>query len=140
MAFTEKNVKFIDLIFQARTKPTAMSKECLECGEKIAGRSDKKFCGDYCRNSYNNKQNRDANNLMRNTHNYLRKNYRILMKMNPKGKTTVSKAELIKAGFSFNFITSIYTTKKGAVYYFVYDQGYLPLDDSDKYVLVKREK
>ena len=31
---------------------------CLECGEKIIGRSDKKFCNDACRNSYNNKQNK----------------------------------------------------------------------------------
>lgn len=117
-----------------------MPKECLECGEKITGRSDKKFCGDYCRNAYNNRQNRDRNNLMRNVHNSLRKNYRILTKLNPRNKATISKAQLIKAGFNFNYITSIYTTKKGAVYHFVYDQGYLAIGDGDKYVLVKREK
>ena len=29
-------------------------KNCLECGDAIAGREDKKFCCDGCRNSYNN--------------------------------------------------------------------------------------
>ena len=67
-----------------------MSKTCLECGDKIIGREDKKFCSDGCRNAYNNKMNKDQNNLMRNINNKLRKNYRILCELNPeeKGKTT----------------------------------------------------
>jgi hypothetical protein len=36
-----------------------MNKVCLECGEKIVGREDKKFCSDGCRNAYNNKINKD---------------------------------------------------------------------------------
>ena len=35
-------------------------KNCLECSEKIVGREDKKFCSDGCRNSYNNKINKDS--------------------------------------------------------------------------------
>jgi hypothetical protein len=50
------------------------NKVCPECGEKIRGRVDKKFCGDACRNSWNNKQNADANNFVRNINNSLRKN------------------------------------------------------------------
>ena len=53
-------------------------KTCLECGEKIVGREDKKFCSDGCRNAYNNKINKDSTNFMRNINNKLRKNYRIL--------------------------------------------------------------
>lgn len=116
-----------------------MATNCLECGEKISGRTDKKFCGDYCRNAYNNKLNRDSKNLMRNVHNRLRKNYRILEELNPEGKTTVLKSTLLKKGFNFEYMTSIYVTKKGSTYYFVYDQGYLAIDDSEKYVLVKRD-
>ena len=41
-------------------------KTCLECGEPILGRSDKKFCSDLCRNAYNNKANSDSNNFVRN--------------------------------------------------------------------------
>ena len=115
-----------------------MSKKCLECGEKIVGRADKKFCSDACRNSYNNTINKDNKNLIRNTNNRLRKNYRILESLNPEQKTKVSRVKLIEKGFDFNYFTSIYTTNVGTVYYFVYDQGYLPLE-GDFYALVKRE-
>lgn len=113
-------------------------KHCLECGEKIIGREDKKFCSDGCRNLYNNKLNKDSNNLMRNINNKLRKNYRVLCELNQDGKTNVSKTKLQLNGFNFQFFTSIYTTKTGKVYYFVYDQGYLPLE-GDWYMLVKKE-
>ena len=110
---------------------------CLECSTPIVGRSDKKFCDDACRNAYNNSINKDSRNTVRNVNNRLRKNYRILEKLNPNDKTKVSKARLIEEGFNFNYFTSIYTTKKGTVYYFVYNQGYLPLE-GDYYALVKR--
>ena len=57
---------------------------------------------------------------------------------NPEQKTKTSRAKLIEKGFDFNYFTSIYTTKAGTVYYFVYDQGYLAIDN-DFYALVKRE-
>lgn len=117
-----------------------MKRTCLECGERLVGRSDKKFCSDYCRNAYNNRLNRDSKNMMRNIHNRLRKNYRILEEMNPTGKTKVTKAQLVKAGFDFTYFTSLYKTKKGTLYYFVYNQGYLPIAGGDQYVLVKREQ
>ncbi|MBP1840455.1 hypothetical protein [Formosa algae] len=115
-----------------------MTKTCLECGEKIIGRSDKKFCNDYCRNAYNNQINKDSKNLIRNTNNKLRKNYRILEALNPDQKTKTTKLKLLNLGFDFSLFTSIYTTKAGTTYYFVYNQGYLPLE-SDYYALVKRE-
>ena len=114
-----------------------MEKSCLECSEKIVGRTDKKFCSDYCRNAYNNNLNKDRKNLVRNINNLLRKNYRILEELNPGDKTKASKSKLLARGFSFDYFTSIYTTKTGNIYYFVYDQGYLPLE-GDFYALVKR--
>jgi hypothetical protein len=114
-----------------------MQKACLECGEKLVGREDKKFCSDYCRNAHHNKANKDSTNLVRNTNNQLRRNYRILQDLNPENKTKTSKSNLLARGFNFEFFTSIYTTKAGTVYYFVYDQGYLPLEN-DFYALVKR--
>jgi predicted nucleic acid-binding Zn ribbon protein len=116
-----------------------MPKTCLECGETIMGRLDKKFCNDYCRNSYNNKINKDQTNLMRNVNNRLRKNYRILDSFKlTDGKTKTTRTKLMDKGFDFEFITNLYTTKKGSTYYFVYDLGYLPLDN-DFYMIVKRE-
>ena len=40
------------------------SKQCPECGEKIVGRTDKKFCSDGCRNTYNNRMNKDQKNFL----------------------------------------------------------------------------
>ncbi|HET8885537.1 MAG TPA: hypothetical protein VFM70_04200 [Salinimicrobium sp.] len=114
-----------------------MEKACPECGEKLVGRIDKKFCGDYCRNSFNNKLNKDSKNLMRNINNKLRKNYRILEELNPEEKTKTTKSKLLSKGFDFEYFTSTYTTKNGTIYYFLYNQGYLPLE-GDFFALVKR--
>lgn len=114
-----------------------MEKSCLECGEKIVGRTDKKFCSDYCRNAYNNNLNKDSKNMVRNVNNLLRKNYRILEELNPDGKVKLSKSKLAAKGFNFDYFTSIYKTKTGNTYYFIYDQGYLPLE-GDFYALVRR--
>lgn len=115
-----------------------MPKSCLECEEKIIGREDKKFCSDGCRNAYNNKINKDSSNLMRNINNKLRKNYRILCDINSDGKTKVSRSKLLGKGFDFEFFTNILHTKTGNTYYFLYDQGYLVLEN-DFFMLVKKD-
>jgi len=115
-----------------------MQKQCLECGGKIVGREDKKFCSDYCRNAHNNKVNKDSKNLIRNTNNRLRKNYKTLMDLNKSGKTKVTRSKLINNNFDFNYFTSIYTTKTGNTYFYVYDQGYLPLEN-EFYLLIKKD-
>lgn len=114
------------------------SRVCLECGDPLAGRKDKKFCGDYCRNTYNNRLNEDANQYVRRVNNILRKNRRILAKNNPNGKKTVDGMVLAEEGFNFHYYTNIYTTKKGGQYFFCYEQGYIKLDD-DKYMLVIKQ-
>lgn len=114
-------------------------KNCLECGEQILGRSDKKFCSDLCRNAYNNKLNSDTNNTVRNINNALRKNRRILEEICKEDKAKTTKNSLVNKGFDFGFITSVRTTQKGSTYYFVYDYGYLALDN-DFYLVVKDKK
>jgi predicted nucleic acid-binding Zn ribbon protein len=113
------------------------NRTCLECGEALKGRSDKKFCSDYCRNSYNNKVNRDSKNLIRNVNNRLRKNYKVLTELNASGKTKVIRHRLIQQNFDFNLFTSIYTTRSGSTYYYVYDQGYLELEN-DYFLLIRK--
>ena len=117
---------------------TMENKTCLECNEVIKGRSDKKFCSDYCRNAYNNKVNIGSKNLVRNTNNRLRKNYKILTELNASGKTKVTRTKLLNNNFDFNLFTSIYTTKTKNIYFYVYNQGYLPLDN-DYFLLVKND-
>jgi len=112
---------------------------CLECGEKIIGRSDKKFCNDGCRNAYNNKHNKDSSNLMRNINNKLRKNHRILSEQPYKeGKAKTTRNKLLAEGFDFDYFTTLKIYKNGAEYRFVYDIGYKILEE-DWILLVKKE-
>lgn len=117
------------------------TRKCPECGEKIIGRADKKFCSDQCRNTYNNRLNSDASNTVRNVNNILRKNRRILIDLNKQsGKTIVNKETLLTSGFNFTYLTHTYTTKKGDVYHFCYEQGYLYLPDKELYLLVENKE
>lgn len=102
-----------------------MPRYCMECQEELNGRSDKKFCSDNCRSSYNNRLNADQINLRRRVNRILGKNRNILARLNPDGKKTVHKALLLEEGFNFNYFTNRYITRKGTVYFFCYDQGYV---------------
>jgi len=113
--------------------------DCLECGQKIIGRSDKKFCNDGCRNAYNNKSKKDVSNLMRNINNKLRKNFKILSEQKfVDGKAKTTRQSLSIAGFDFNYFTHFKVYKNGAEYRFVYDIGYKYLED-DWVLVVKNE-
>ncbi len=114
-----------------------MIKNCLECGEKVIGRSDKKFCNDQCRNAYNNKLEVGNKSLVRNINNALKKNYKILCELNTTGKTKVSRKTMDEKGFHFHLFTSIYNTKTGNQYYYCYDEGYLLLEN-EQILLVKK--
>ncbi|WP_418359368.1 hypothetical protein [Sphingobacterium detergens] len=117
-----------------------MEKVCLECGGNIRGRSDKRFCDDSCRNTYNNKLNSDQTNLVRNVNNILRKNRRILMEVlngEEKGMLKVQREKLKRLGFDFKFHTHTITTSKGQTYNFIYEMGYLALE-KDLILVVKK--
>jgi hypothetical protein len=70
--------------------------------------------------------------------NKLRKNYRILSALNVDGKSKTTRAKLLSKGFDFDFFTNILNTKTGNTYYFIYDQGYLALEN-DYFMLVKKD-
>lgn len=119
------------------TPPTRL---CLSCAKPVKGRTDKKFCDDFCRNNYNNQLKSTSSNLMRNINNALNKNRRILdalLGTEEMQKTT--KERLLQKGFQFKYITHLYNNKKGNTYFFCYDIGYLPLDN-DWYLIVKRKE
>ncbi|PWH82912.1 hypothetical protein [Brumimicrobium oceani] len=118
---------------------TKAKRTCLECEAPLSGRRDQKFCGDYCRNTFNNRLNEDSSNYMRRINNILRKNRRILAKLNPDGKKTVDGITMAEEGFNFHYYTNIYTTKKGSQYIFCYDQGYLKLDDNQYMLVIKQD-
>lgn len=116
------------------------SRFCLTCDKPVKGRTDKKFCDDYCRNNYNNQLNAPSSNLVRNINNALGKNRRILENLIPVHEEIVklSKEKLLQEGFQFKYITHIYTNKKGSNYFFCYDYGYLMLEN-DCCLIVRRK-
>ena len=116
------------------------SKTCLECNKTLKGRADKKFCDDLCRNSYNNKLSSDTSAYVRNINNILRRNRKILEEMLPAAEemTKVTKSRLLEKGFQFKYLTHTYANKKGSIYHFCYEYGYLLLE-SDWILIVKRK-
>ena len=112
---------------------------CLECGEPLKGRIDKKFCCDQCRNLYNNRERRVTNNYIRKVNNTLRKNRMILETCSPEGKSRIHRSKLLNMGFNFHYYTNTYKTKTGNLYFFCYEYGYLPLQD-DMYTIVLKEE
>ena len=74
-----------------------MEKTCLDCGNVIHGRADKKFCNDLCRNNYNNQLNSNSYNLIRNINNILKRNRRIMEELNPSGKTKTTTVKMVKS-------------------------------------------
>jgi hypothetical protein len=114
------------------------TRACLTCGEMLRGRIDKKFCDDYCRSAYNNRQYQQHRGLsfIRKVNNVLRKNRRILEELMPAGAEaqTISKARLVKKGFNFNYLTCV-RAREGVTYYFVYEYGYVPEEQENFYVI-----
>ena len=115
------------------------NRNCLECDKPVKGRVDKKFCDDYCRNAYNNRQNSDKNNFVRNVNNALLKNRRILASfIKPEEEMAKSpRQKLAEQGYDFRYHTHQYLNKKGQVYNFCYEFGYLLLE-ADWVLIVRR--
>ena len=118
-----------------------VQRKCLTCGKPVKGRTDKKFCDDYCRNGYNNQLKSGDNNYVRHINNVLRKNRRILVSMLPENEEMVkaTKEKLLQKEFQFKYNTHTYTNKKGNTYFFCYEYGYLPLEN-DWFLIVKRRE
>ncbi|MCW3075020.1 MAG: hypothetical protein JWP69_2089 [Flaviaesturariibacter sp.] len=126
------------LLSKWNNMPETSTKTCLSCTKTLHGRIDKKFCNDYCRNNYNNGLKSGSNTTVRNINNALLKNRRILETIlggEEMAKTT--KERLLQQGFLFKYSTHTYTNKKGNVYHFCYECGYLPLE-GDWLLVVKR--
>lgn len=120
----------------------AISKYCLQCNKTVKGRTDKKFCDDYCRNNYNNQLKSATGTIVRNINNALIKNRRILERLLPPEDEMikVNRHEMLQQGYRFRFNTHSYINKKGAVYHFCYDYGYLVLENDCCLIVKSREE
>jgi len=114
------------------------NKNCPVCGSGVKGRSDKKYCSVKCKsiNQYEQRQETEAFFLKVDRH--LKINRKLLKRYNKSGFTTIRRSELITQGFDPRFFTHYWKNKKGDVYLFVYEYGFLSKKDigKDKYVLV----
>jgi hypothetical protein len=116
-------------------------KSCLECGSLIKGRVDKRFCDDMCRSAFNNKIKKERHQSVKSINQILMHNREVLASLINKetGKATVSNNVLLQNNFNFKYHTSIYKTQKGQEYIFVYEYGYLKIEN-DRYFLVKNDR
>src|SRR4051812_27346181 len=105
---------------------TAETKLCQSCQRSIRGRSDKKFCNDYCRNTHHNGVNGRHNNYIRQVNHCLGRNRRVLESLLSPTKqvTRISKEWLLGKGFSFHYFTHYHKNKRGTIYQFCYEYGY----------------
>lgn len=92
---------------------------CQHCSSPLQGRSDKKFCDVYCRNSFNNEKLRERTNIMRNIEHALRRNRKILEGMCVANKQ-LTHSEMLNKGFDFK-----YMTHQSDNLYCVYDFAYM---------------
>jgi len=106
-----------------------VERKCLDCGDVLKGRADKKFCSDQCRNNYNNKLNKDANSFVRNVHLLLRRNRRILADLYEEERSRVHRDALFALGFNFNFFTHTIETSNGDLFRYCYEYGFSQSED-----------
>lgn len=99
-------------------------KQCLECNERILGRSDKKFCSDACRSSFHNQKKEQPRPDL--SQYQLMVNHRLLnflFATRKKWGNSLSIQPLLTLGFNPNVFTSCYE-QNGKEYRFCYEYAY----------------
>jgi|SRR5690554_1675567 len=115
-------------------------KKCLNCDEIIIGRAGKIFCDTYCKSSFHYKKKQgEEKSLYETIDKQLKTNRRLLKLFNKAGKAIVRKEVLVAEGFDPKYFTHFWKNKKGDVYLFCYEFGFLSKTENgkSKYVLVK---
>lgn len=114
---------------------------CRQCGKAVKGRTDKRFCDDYCRSAYNNQLKAQLSKTVKTVNATLLKNRKILERLLPATEQMIktTRERLLKQGFSFTYHTHVLTTRTGKNYVYCYEYGYLPLD-KDWLLLVRKKE
>lgn len=99
-------------------------RNCLDCGEHLKGRPDKKFCDGYCRSHYNNILNKSKHDSLKKINGILKKNTGILEQLCKNGIHAISPDNLSILGFDFNYFTHLTHSEMGDVYTCCYRYGY----------------
>ena len=78
----------------------SQKKQCQICGTAFIGRADKKFCSDGCRAVYH-QNNKSADvTIVKEVNKILKLNRSLLVKLNPNGKSVVTKEALVKLEYN----------------------------------------
>lgn len=102
--------------------------KCIECGMALVGRSDKKFCSDVCRNSYNNNLNKEKNRQFRKINKVLYKNRAIINELIKENCLETTKEDMQMLGFNFHYFTQLYATNEGKRLIKCYDLSFYEKD------------
>lgn len=112
---------------------------CHHCGRPLLfGRSDRKFCNDTCRNTFNRelrKKKLAEESIPDQIIKLLKKNYALLLRFNPSqnNEVIVDRYQLHKAGYAYNYFTGRDQLPDGEIRYRCFDQCWVDLE----YGLVK---
>lgn len=111
----------------------------LNCKKELFGRVDKKFCDVHCKSAYHYKLRQENMSFYSEVDQQLKLNRKILKAFNKACKATVRSEVLVEQGFNPDFFTHYWKNKKGKVYLFVYEYGFLKKIENGKrkFILVK---
>lgn len=115
---------------------------CPVCDTEIKGRSDKKYCSLRCKSAHQYQLSKSEEVLFHKIDKQLKINRKLLKAYNRSGLSTIRKEKLHAEGFDTKYFTHYWKNKKGQVYLFCYEYGFLFLkkDGKEKYLLVKWQK
>lgn len=109
-------------------------KYCENCAEPILGRTDKRFCDTYCKNTFNSNRRKsqrlaEYDNLPE-IFKIIKKNHEILKNYQPGefkeqySLEGISRKELLAKGFNFRFFTNVQRDSFGQYWKFCFDYGW----------------
>jgi len=114
-----------------------LRKKCLQCGEPLQGRIDKKFCDKHCRSAYQYKKNsEEEGSIYFKIDKQLKRNRTLLKQYNKAGKATVRLNMLMEEGFNPKIFTHYWKNSRGDVYLFVFEYGFLQRKEGNATKLV----
>lgn len=106
----------------------------------IAGRTDKKFCSDSCRNTFNNRRYAEKSKAVRDVNRVLMRNRRILENLESVNRKSVSASWLLDLGFSFAHCTGFRLHKDGRPIVTCYDKAYFLNTTADEVEILREGK
>ena len=144
MKFIIKNYysRVLNVYYAFNTRLMSNKIYCKNCKKELIGRSDKRFCDNYCKSQFHYEiQKSNESSFYRKVDNQLKLNRKILKNYNRAGKSIIRAEVLVNEGFNYNYFTHYWKNQKGDVYFFNYEYGVLRKKEKgiDKYVLVKHQ-